>query len=341
MHAVTKQFCLARVQQQGGVRVRLDRAGENHAAAADEQAADQFARPDVVQLRIADEIHAQRDKILRNGADEFARQHVLHLRAHPHRRRVHVAQLGHEVAVGKDIRLRQTLADIGQNAQSAPVTRHGQNHGPPIRQRRRNRLDQRFYLGIARGRARLHAVVAVQHGEIRADPFNRIAGMHARAVVIIAGEEQRAPVFCHPKPHASGTMAAASPRQRNAAGQRRFGIGHAQPLQNNRIVDAQRKLARRFRGQHHAPGETVGKQIGQRAGLVFVGVGEKQIARGTDLVGQQMGQFVPAVAALIAAVHDERRAFAFHKITVALLGTRLACQIKFHAAASSPKIRNV
>ena len=75
-------------------------------------------------------------------------------------------------------------------------------------------------------------------------------------------------------------------------------------------------------------------------GIMDVAAAHKN-ERGADLVGQQMGQFVPAVAALIAAVHDERRAFAFHKITVALLGTRLACQIKFHAAASSPKIRNV
>ena len=75
-------------------------------------------------------------------------------------------------------------------------------------------------------------------------------------------------------------------------------------------------------------------------GIMDVAAAHKN-ERGADLVGQQMGQFVPAIAALIAAVHDERRAFAFHKITVALLGTRLACQIKFHAAASSPKIRNV
>ena len=75
-------------------------------------------------------------------------------------------------------------------------------------------------------------------------------------------------------------------------------------------------------------------------GIMDVAAAHKN-ERGADLVGQQMGQFVPAVAALIAAVHDERRAFAFHKITVALLGTRLACQIKVHAAASSPKIRNV
>ena len=50
-------------------------------------------------------------------------------------------------------------------------------------------------------------------------------------------------------------------------------------------------------------------------------------ARRANLFGQQMRQFVPAIAALIAAIHDERRGFALHKITVALLGARLARQI--------------
>ena len=73
--------------------------------------------------------------------------------------------------------------------------------------------------------------------------------------------------------------------------------------------------------------DPVGEQIRQRAGLVFMRVGEEQIARRANLFGQQMRQFVPAIAALIAAIHDERRGFALHKITVALLGARLARQI--------------
>ena len=164
--------------------------------------------------------------------------------------------------------------------------------------------------------------------------------MDARAVVIIAGEEQRAPVFRHAVPDAAGTVAAAPPRQRQPAGNLRLGVGHAQPFQHERVVNAQRELARGFRRQHDAPGEAVGKQIRQRAGLVFVGMGEEQIARRANLLGQQVGQLVPAVTALIAAVHDERRGFALHKITVALLGARLARQIKLHAAASSPMMQN-
>ena len=42
--------------------IRLDRAGKDHPAAADQQAANQTARLDVVKLRVADEIHAQRDE---------------------------------------------------------------------------------------------------------------------------------------------------------------------------------------------------------------------------------------------------------------------------------------
>ena len=61
-------------------------------------------------------------------------------------------------------------------------------------------------------------------------------------------------------------------------------------------------------------------------GIMDVAAAHKN-ERGADLVGQQMGQFVPAIAALIAAIHDERRGFALHKITVALLGARLARQI--------------
>ena len=307
--------------------IRLDRAGEDHPAAADQQAANQTARLDVVKLRVADEIHAQRDEILRDGADEFSAEHILHLRANPHRGRVHVPQFGDEMAVGEDIRLRQALADVGQNAQPAPVARHGEDDGAAVRQRFGNRGDQRVHLRVARGRTGLHAVIAIQHGEVRADALDRVAGVDARAVVIIAGEEQRAPVFRHAIPDAAGTVAAAPPGQRQPAGNLRLGIGDAQPLQHERVVDAQRKLTRGFRRQHHAPGEAVGEQIRQRAGLVFVRVGEEQIARRANLFGQQMRQFVPAIAALIAAIHDERRGFALHKITVALLGARLARQI--------------
>ena len=131
--------------------IRLDRAGEDHPAAADQQAANQSARLDVVKLRVADEIHAQRDEILRDGADELSAEHILHLRANPHRGRVHVPQFGDEMAVGEDIRLRQALADVGQNTQPAPVARHGEDDGAAVRQRFGNRGDQRVHLRVARG----------------------------------------------------------------------------------------------------------------------------------------------------------------------------------------------
>lgn len=131
MHAVTKQFCLARVQQQGGVRVRLDRAVK-------------ITRPPQmsrrrINLRVQMSSSCGSQTKYTPSATKSSGMARMNLPAsmsctcgRTHNAVAsHVAQLGHEVAVGKDIRLRQTLADIGQNAQSAPVTRHGQNHGPP------------------------------------------------------------------------------------------------------------------------------------------------------------------------------------------------------------------
>ena len=64
-------------------------------------------------------------------------------------------------------------------------------------------------------------------------------------------------------------------------------------------------------------------------------MGQEQIAAGANLFGRQMGQFIPAVTTLIAAIHDKGRVPALNIITVTLLGTGFARQIEFHAAATS------
>ena len=86
----------------------------------------------------------------------------------------------------------------------------------------------------------------------------------------------------------------------------------------------ERELARGFGGQHDAAREAVGKQVRQRAGLVFMRMGQEQIAAGTNLVGRQVRQFIPAITTLIAAIHDEGRVPALNIITVALLRTGFA-----------------
>ena len=154
--------------------------------------------------------------------------------------------------------------------------------------------------------------------------------MDARSRIIIAGEEDGLFAVANAEPGAAQTVAAAAPDQVQAAGQLRLGKGQAQTFQNDGIIHGHGQLLRSFCGHDHAAGKAVGKQIRQRAGLILMGMGQKQILRGADLLGCQVGQLVARIAALIAAVHDERSSAGLDKIAVTLLAARLACQIKLH-----------
>ena len=77
-------------------------------------------------------------------------------------------------------------------------------------------------------------------------------------------------------------------------------------------------------------GEAVFKQVRHSAGLILVRMRQEKVAAFADELLRQMGQRIAAVAALVAAVHNEGRGLAAHKITVALLGTGVSRQIKLH-----------
>lgn len=207
---------------------------------------------------------------------------------------------------------------------------HGQDDRAADGERIADLLNQRGNLHFAHIAAVAGAVVTVQHRKISRQVFNRVKRVDARAAVVIAGEENRALAVADAQPDAAGAVTAASPRDVQPAGQRRLVIGHAQSFENNRIDHRMRELARGFRRHHDAAGKAVVQQVFKRAGLVFMRMADEKILRGADVLGAQVGRFIPRVAALIAAVDDEDRFAAFNDIAVALLAAGFSGQIELH-----------
>ena len=70
---------------------------------------------------------------------------------------------------------------------------------------------------------------------------------------------------------------------------------------------------------------------GIAAGLIFMGVCQKEVFCAADLFVGQMGMLITGIAALIAAVHDKGRRLAAHKITVPLLCAGFTRQKELHS----------
>ena len=345
MHAVAHLLRGAGAQHQRCMRLRLDGAGEDHARAVRQQLVRQMLAGRRVKLRIAEEIHAQRHKV-RIRAHEHAGQHVQRAGLDPHGGGVQMVDLVDEVLVAEDAGVGQALADVREDAQAAAVLGHGQQYRPSVVQRLADQAHQHIDVIGARVAARLMAVVAVQHGQVGLDAHDGVSHVHASRGVVIAGKEDGAAPFADGEPGAAGAVAAAAPDERDAAGQLRRRIGQAQALEDDRLVNRRGELARGFRRGDDTAVEAHVVQVLKRAGLVFVRVGQKEVPRGADLLRRQMGQLVACIAALIAAVHDERYLIALNKITVALLVAGLACQIELHvyllhARASAAAPRNL
>ena len=157
--------------------------------------------------------------------------------------------------------------------------------------------------------------------------------MHPGGAVIVTGKEDAVTVFLQTEPGAAGAVTASSPDAVKTARQREGLIGKRHRFENDRVIYGKGELTRSFRGEHHTSVKPVGKQAGKCAGLVFMGMGNKEIAGLLNLFRTQMRQFIPAIGALIAAVENKRQMISLHDITVPFLGARGACQIKPHAAS--------
>ena len=125
-------------------------------------------------------------------------------------------------------------------------------------------------------------------------------------------------------------MAAAAPCDVKPAGQRSLHIRNAQTLQNDRVDHGDGQLARGFRRHDDTTGETVVKQIFKRAGLILMRMADEQVLCSADVLRPDVRQLVSCIAALIAAVYNKRRFFAFHDITMPLLAAGFSGQIELH-----------
>ena len=335
MDAVAQQPRISGMHELRGMRVRLNGTRQENPPAAGQQPAHERARIGGIQLRIADEVDAQRDKFLRNRADERIREHIQRALLHPHGRGgVQMVELLQEMRIAEEIGLRQALMHIGQDALAPAIAGNGQRDRAAVGKRLADGLHQRADHLLTRAGAGARAVVAVEHGEVGGEADDRVGGVDARGIKIIAGEEERMLPLAQAEPCAAGAMAAAAPGDGQAAGQLCRRIGQAEPLQHDRIVDREGELARRLRRHDDAARKPARKQRRQRAGLVFMGMGQKKITAGANLLRRQMGKLVALVAALIAAIHNERNTVALDEVTVPLLGTGFSRQIKLHARAS-------
>ena len=239
-------------------------------------------------------------------------------------------QFAEEMRIGKDVCVRQPLGDMREDTEAAAILGHGEQYGAPVIKRFADELHQRIDMigtGVA---ARLMAVVAVEHGEIGFEADDRIGHVYARRGVVIAGEKQRAAAFGDGKPRAARAMTAAPPDQLNAARQDGTDVRKAQPFEDDEIIEWERQLAGSFRRRNDAAGKAAGKQMHQRAGLIFMGMRQEEIAALADVIAGEMGKLVARITALIAAVHDKGYFAALHEIAVALLIAGIARQIQLH-----------
>ena len=159
-------------------------------------------------------------------------------------------------------------------------------------------MDKRIELFLARVGG-LRAVVAVKHGYVGMYACNGVGGMDARCRVVITGEEDGLFTGTDAEPRAAQTMTAAAPDQMQAARQLGFREGQTQTFQNDGIVDWNVDLLCGFCGEHHAAGEAVGQQMHEAAGLILMGMGQKEVTGRTDLLTRQMRNLIAGIAALI------------------------------------------
>ena len=179
------------LQQRFAVRPALRRAGHDETAAGDKERLRQAARSFALQLRIGQEAHAA----LRNAAQRLhlhGFQRVPRVRRAPETVGLQPSQLAQELRVAVHWRFRPRTAQQRQQLRSPAVFRHRQQNRFPGRKPVRE-AGQKIEAQHRRG-ARVRAVGAVDHGELRPDAADGVRWVEQRALRIVAGEQQR-PLF--------------------------------------------------------------------------------------------------------------------------------------------------